>query len=342
MSEADRYACSFSMNEDDWFRKNQRMLLGIANTKFGRELLCIPQEYPQIILIKKNCVHCLISDDGTTSTVVADFRIGAKFANVIRYRWKQFNSYAKYFQLKGWQEIGKSPYILGDRVCALTLTAYPDPNIETSTVDGYSGHSERSDASWATARSASGSLSDDSSTSLLLTQLRQDGTYTDLFRGFALFDSSSLTSSATTSAATLSVYGLSKTNTWAISPDANVFSSNPASNTAIVNADKTTVGTTAYCNTSISYASFSTTGYNDWAFNATGLSAVSKTGVSKFSIYNKQYDADNSAPTISGGTSSCNLYGVSADTSGTSTDPKLVVTYTLSSARSNFLLLSIS
>lgn len=220
-----------------------------------------------------------------------------------------------------------------------TTTFFPDPSVEVTSVDGFSGHNARSDVSWATARSAAGNLSDDSSTTLTLTQMRQDGTYTDVIRGFALFDTSSITSAGTISSAVLSVYGSSKSNTWAISPDINVFSASPASNTAIANADKTTVGTTAYCDTAISYASFNTAGYNDFTFNATGIAAISKTGVSKFSIYNQQYDANNSAPTISGGTSSANIIAISADTAGTSTDPKLVVTYTVPSTSSPVIIL---
>lgn len=329
MSEADRYACSFSMNEDDWFRKNQRMLLGIANTKFGRELLCIPQEYPQIILIKKNCVHCLISDDGTTSTVVADFRIGAKFANVIRYRWKQFNSYAKYFQLKGWQEIGKSPYILGDRVCALTLTAYPDPNTETTTVDGYTYHSG---ASFAIVHgAATGTSADDSGTDLYVEC--QNGTF-QILRSYTLFDTSSLTSSASLSSATYSIKKTTRIGTTDYYTAVTTVST--GSNTSLTTSDYNISNFGSEVATRILFSAQSSGSYVD--FSITTLSSISKTSITKYGLITG-HDLDNTGPT--GGVSDYTQY-YSADTAATTSDPKLVVTYTLSSARSNFLLLSIS
>lgn len=124
------------LNENMWFKFNQKLLLGIANTKAGRDLLCIPQEYPQIVLIKKNCVHALVKNDGTTATLIADFRIGAKFANVIRYRWDAFNAMARYYVNADLFASPLTRYAMS--VHAATLTAYPDPNVETTTVDGVS------------------------------------------------------------------------------------------------------------------------------------------------------------------------------------------------------------
>lgn len=317
------------MNEDAWFKKNQRMLLGIANTKFGRDLLCIPQEYPQIVLIRKNCVHCLVSDDGITATLVADFRIGAKFANVIRCRWKGFNSYAKYFQLKGWQEIGKSPYILGDRVCALTLTAYPDPNAETTTVDGYNYHNG---ASFATVHgAATGTGADDSGTDLYVEC--QNGSF-QIFRSYTLFDTSSLTSSASISAATYSVKKVLRIGT--TDYYTALTSVSLASNTAVATSDFNISNFGAEVATRILFSAQTALSYVD--FSITTLSSISKTSITKYGLITG-HDLDNTGPT--GGVSDYTQYN-SADTTGTTSDPKLVVTYTLPSARSHFLLLGIS
>ena len=40
------------LNEDKWFFINQPLLLWLANTDYGRDLLCIPKQYNEIIDIK--------------------------------------------------------------------------------------------------------------------------------------------------------------------------------------------------------------------------------------------------------------------------------------------------
>ena len=52
------------MEENLWFEIHQPLLLAMANTNFGRDLLCIPKEYPKAVKMTKNSVHFLISDDG--------------------------------------------------------------------------------------------------------------------------------------------------------------------------------------------------------------------------------------------------------------------------------------
>jgi hypothetical protein len=71
----------------------------------------------------------------------------------------------------------------------------------------------------------------------------------------------------------------------------------------------------------------------DPALNAAGKSAISVTGISKFCIRG-QGDFDGAAPTGVGGKRAyCN--GYMAETSGTASDPKLVVTYSTSAATSH-------
>ena len=120
-----------------------------------------------------------------------------------------------------------------------------------------------------------------------------------------------------------------------------VYASTVTSNTALADADLTQVGSTVFTDAPIAYSSLSTSAYNTMALNASGLAAISLTGITKLASRNKNKDADNSAPAWAS-----NLFAYlvvdTADFSGTSSDPKLVVTYTAGAgARQNFLMLNI-
>jgi hypothetical protein len=130
----------------------------------------------------------------------------------------------------------------------------------------------------------------------------------------------------------LSIAGYTgKTNTFSgASPTFNIYSSNPASNTALANSDYENVGSTAFA-TAISYASWNESGggtYNDFTFNANGVAAIVD-GICKFSIREAAYDGTGSNPNaywVSNG--SMFVIGLYANETGTTVDPKLVITYT--------------
>lgn len=215
-----------------------------------------------------------------------------------------------------------------------TLTVYPDPSPEVTTVDGYVLDANRN-TTWATIISNPGTTSSDTVAGGAVIYIRSTTTtnqWHTVGRGIHLFDTSSLTSSANISTATMSIKGTLKSDGVGISPDINIYSSAPASNTALVAGDYDSLGSTAF-STAIGYSSYSTAAYNDFALNASGLSNISKTGVSKFGTRNANYDAAASAPTWNSGKTTF-MYGAYAEASGTTTDPKLVVNYTLGSPAS--------
>ena len=108
----------------------------------------------------------------------------------------------------------------------------------------------------------------------------------------------------------------------------NIYSATPASNTALVAADYSTGGTTAYA-TALTYASITTSAYNDFTLNATGLGAIDKTGITKFCGRNANYDVAGVAPANHDQNRTSRRVIVStADAAGTGQDPKLVVTHT--------------
>ena len=149
--------------------------------------------------------------------------------------------------------------------------------------------------------------------------------YQSLERAVMLFDTSAIPDSETITSATLSIYGYEKTNNLG-SLDIALDKSSPASNTALVGADYNIANWSGVRQANdITYANFTTGAYNDFVLNATGLGNIIKNGVSKFG-YRLANDIDNTAPNWVQEVDS-RMSAYSAETIGTSQDPKLVVVY---------------
>jgi hypothetical protein len=204
-------------------------------------------------------------------------------------------------------------------------TFYPDADPESSTVDGTIW---KTDSDWSTAHGASvgSNKSDSVASQIAATAGLTSGIYY-IYRAAYLFDTSGLPDGAVISAATLSIYGSSTygsgTHTY------NIYSSNPASNTALVSDDFDQFGTTAFCDSAIAHADWDTSDYNDFALNSSGIAAISKTGVSKFGMREAAHDVANSAPTAD-----AYIQGYYAE-QGEGYKPKLVVTYTTGEAKNS-------
>ena len=318
------------LDEDVWFECCEPLLLAMANTRFGRDLLCISQDYPKIVKMTKNSVHCLVEINGETATVLADFRVGAKWANVIRFRWPQFLSYARYFDFRFpipvQNKEGVSELTSAKMAMSLsTLTVYPDPNPETTTFDGWVIASGTNHTNVVDSSSGNEGQSDTDGTNYATNHASLPTYY--IFRSEFLFDTSTLTGSASISDAVLSLYAI-----YANDPNSNslrIVTSNPASNTGVTNTDYGNFGSTAQAN-DITFATIggATETYHDFTFDSTGKGNVSKTGISKFGMRCTR-DIGYQAPPNN---SNDGLGMYSADTTGTSKDPKLVITYTIASS----------
>jgi hypothetical protein len=321
-------------NEDAWFKDNQALLLQAANTDYGRELLHLPdrQSFPVIDQFSKRHIRGRVGDHA----YISEFHSGAKWGNVIRYLFKEWTEYANFllakdFRMQNALEAVAIWYGGKFRLApsgATVTTVYPDAHVESSTVDGRVRRSSVSET-WATIRAAAGNASGDSGTDGGGAQIQSAAT-TDrwqfLERFICLFDTSPIADAHAISGATLSTYGRVKENSIGNAINMNVYLSSPASDTALIDADFTTLGTTAQA-TAISYASYNTGAYNAFTLNATGLGNISKTGISKFGFRNETYDAGGSTATWASGAAYDALVGYEADYTGTSRDPKLVVTH---------------
>ncbi len=217
-----------------------------------------------------------------------------------------------------------------------SATFYPDAHPETTSVDGYVGstaYASEAGVDWATLRAdAGGQAGDTQALYGTITDFLSDITphtnkWRYLYRCIILFDTSGLPDSATISAATLSLYGHTKTDPTSNTPDVNIYSSAPASDTALVNGDFDSLGDAPLCGTPITYGNWNILGYNDFIFNAAGLATISKTGVSKFGTRGgTKYDITGASAPTWGSYVRTYIYGYMAE-QGNGYKPKLVVTY---------------
>lgn len=327
-----------------WFQKHQKILLWLLNAPVIKiwfrwvlrirrfdckldEKICEiqPNNYKVDLGLKWT------KQEGIKHWYRADFRTNEKYARRLYFAFKPL-----WYILHIWDLFAdkKTPQL---SFGFSTLTAYPVPG---TTVDGYV-RKQTGQSTWATIHDATdGNAVDYSSTLEDFAAIRCDAVdplsnrWFLLKRYFCLFDTSSLTSGATISQAVLSLYGQSTNNTGSMSPTLNIYTSSPASNTVLANADYDQLGTTAQCDSAIAIGSFSTSGYNNFTLNATGRGNVSKTGISKFGAREAAYDATNTEPTWTS-TGYIQFTGYYASNDGTTNDPKLVVTYSVASGPTN-------
>ncbi len=208
------------------------------------------------------------------------------------------------------------------RAYASTGIFYPDPDTETSSVDGWAYKYDSTD--WSGTRGAgSGTTANDSSTTntvLTLHGTPAGSTRKGIQRSFLLFNTASIPDTAVIATTTLSIYIL--TTAGASNKTVYVVSSAPASTTAVTVNDYGSIGDTSF---GTSDGSYSNGTYESITLNATGKAAVSKTGVSQFAL-RTHLDFDNS--NVSNGTEFSVDFSAS-ETSGTGQDPYLSVIYSI-------------
>jgi hypothetical protein len=223
----------------------------------------------------------------------------------------------------------------GKPVFSAVSTFYPNPSVESTSVDGYidapsfCGDGTDTQSAWSTycVNAATGNSAIDNGTpdQVNSTQFNFYGDFFYISRSFLLFDTSALPDNATINSATFAVYVTATTNSDNDGDDTlNLVTTTPASNTALSTADYDQVGSVNQA-TPLDITSLSTNAYNTFTLNGTGLGNISKTSITKFGL-REGHDFINSK--IATGMS--NYVGFSsADQTGTSQDPKLEVTYTV-------------
>jgi hypothetical protein len=322
-------------NQGSWFHVYQELLVRLANTDYGRDLLCIDKHPYPVISMRKNMVQF---DMGTGCTL-SDVRIGAKWGNVIRYRWSAVKKALDQMNLE--ILLALPQYVIHEgrgiplmRGAATTTTAYPDPDTESTSVDGYVQRTNVNET-WATIRAGAGNHASDTAGDSEIIAFYSSTTTNQWYRikrSILLFDTSGITDADPLISAVLSIKEVASTGNDNFSPQVKpniaAYSSTPASNTALEAADYGRTGTTILSNI-ITWDDFKASGtgtFNDFTLNATGEDAVDFEGISKFSLKNQNYDVANSAPNW-GSDKYTTLYAGYADVAGTSNDPKLTVVH---------------
>ena len=317
----------------DWFLRHQRKLLFLLNNPFTRDWFRWKMRIDggrssvqgrDILAVEPNGIMWLddITSDGKVN-LSSEFRCRPKLSNRL---FHEFNPL--------WKTMHKLDELFLDKYAPElsfgfnTLTAYPDAHTESTTVDGNITSGDGSAQTWTTLRNGYALSATPSVASDYIADINSKSNVGDwryMIKGFFLFLTSGLTSDATISNAVFSVncdYTVDNIN----SQYTHVVSSSPASNTDLATGDWGNVGSTSFA--SISTGSFSTSGYNDFTLDGNGKNNVSKTGISKFGTRIKS-EIDNSEPANSGSYHMAGARCYFADQTGTSQDPKLVITYTL-------------
>lgn len=214
-----------------------------------------------------------------------------------------------------------------------TLTAYPDANPETTSVDGRVARTGVSEA-WSTIRSGAGTDADDSTDGTGGVGIRMYSSATEggagklqqIYRMITLFDTSALTEGATGVSGTFSMYGNSR-NISLVNFNTAVVLTAPASNTGLSSSDYNIANwtMTKQSDTNTAANSLSVVGYNDYALNSTGNGNISLTGITKLG-YVSENDQANTNPNYNSN-SQDDRVGFYLSDNG-SNKPKLTITYT--------------
>ena len=316
------------VNENKWFGMMQPQLLALANTDYGKDLLCIPKEFQNapvknIFKISKNGIFFNPRIKDGMLEKDWDFRIGAKWANVIRSRWEEIQGALL------WQEANKL-ILPSVRQRVLLNNAFGGPYYPAAgAVNPCDGYVDRgvAGASFSSVREGAGTTNGETDATLNVPRIRATTTtdqYDLISRLVVQIASSGIPDTDVISAATLSVLGAGSSN--AMSQSVTVVLCNPVDPANLANGDYDIASWTMTQQNSsdIAISAWSASAYNDFALNATGISNISKTGTSKFGLVLSS-DRTGTDPTWASGADAyvtCSM----ADTAGTTSDPKLTGT----------------
>lgn len=324
---------------EKWFEKHQQKLLWLLNTPIVRlwfRWIMRIRKYDCATIINRitpNSISYNVKVINDKLEITTDFRTHDKYSKRLYFAFKPL-----------WYLLHIIDWSLFDRYESLTklnfgfstLTVYPASGAN-SPVDGWVS-TEGSGVTFANLISKAGTSAGPNASPAYFIYAgvngNTNGSWWQMYRSIFCFDTSALTSGATISAAVLSLASYSTAPkyddfTTPADPNIDIYLSTPANTNNLVAGDYGQIGSTSQTGSPITYTNWTTNGsYNDFTFNATGIGNISKTGISKFGARNANHDVAASSPTWSA-FSSYYLQGYFAEAAGTTSDPKLVVTYSV-------------
>lgn len=321
--------------DKDWFNKYQSIFLWLLNNKFTRRwfrwVLRIRQHDAgynrEIVSLQPNHYTAIYND----TQLISDFRTHDKYAKRLYYAF-----YPIWLAMHIWDLVADT-LVPSLSFGFATLTSFPDAGDPGSTsVDGQVRRVAVNEA-WATLIAGAGTQAFSTSNPAPAFNITS-GTisWNQVTRTIYLFNTASLGADISIVTATLSLFGSSKSDGLVVTPNCDIYTSTPASNTTLAASDYGNIGSTSQTGAPVAYASLSITAYVDFPFNLTGVGNISKTSISKFAARNAGYDVAAVTPTFSASVfSEWNVRH--ADAAGTTNDPKLVVIYGTNALRFNTL-----
>ena len=311
--------------DKQFFEKNQKRLLKIANSKWLRWILGLnrlPKRIKELKIdkITPNSVH---------SQNTGYFFTRPRFAEALAYNLSPFCYFQELRSPKfSWRfsPAGLAYVLLFGLLgkfaglplafMATTTNYYPVVG------DAAPGRWDLGNV-WATEHDAAtaGQLDAGANPYLLVRYFNSGGglKYT-ISRNFSNYDTSGISDTATVTGVTSYVYwnGANADD----SRSYNVYGSTAQDTIAVEDWDLG--GTTAYSDTAVTQASYVSAGYKSWVWNATGIAAVSLTGITKICYRDVTKDVANVAPVSE---NNCFITFYTSAQTGTAEDPYLSVTY---------------
>lgn len=336
---------------NQWFSNHQKKLLWLLNAPiikiWFRYVLrirrCDCSLKERIVQIQPNNYKVSLGlkwakGKGIQEKIRADFRTHDKYSKRLYFAFKPL---WYLFHIIDWVAFDRYEQLTKLSFGFSTLTQYPGTTSANDPVDGYVKNGGGNNT-WSNMRSGAGTASGYTDSQQYFfywyTNTSAPESYNNLTRSIFCFDTSSLTSGATISGATFSLDGRSKTDNASISPNADIYGATPAATNALANADYGQTGGTSFTGSPVAYSSLTANGtYTTFTFNSTGIAGISKTGISSFSCRNANFDGSGTAPGGSGAEEF--WFGDFANQTGTTYDPKIVITYTIVLTSGNMILM---
>ncbi len=320
-----------------WFNTHQSKLLWLLNSKLTRRwfrwVMCI--DNPAFInRIEPNAYWFNAKHVNSDQIqVTADFRTNDKYARRLYYGFRPF------WHLLHILDKPIDLFVPSLSFGFATLTAFSGSTGLNNPMDGTASRGSVNET-FGTIQSSAGNTSNaglpGAELVLHLVCSTTSNQFSELIRHFHCYDTSSLTSSASISAAVVSLNGKGAGfNGGGTAPNINIASSTPTNSGTgtVTNGDYSNCGSTSFSSLALtSWVGANT--YNDFTLDSNGIANISLTGISKFST-RLSWDLNNSFTGTWASTRAWEATIWSAKETGTTLDPKLVVTYTLSTATAN-------
>lgn len=319
----------FQAFDKKWFEKNQIVLVWLCNhfilKYWFRWILRINKDVQWdefIVSLEPNNYKVFVNIDGDKIKLKADFRAHNKFSKRIYCAFKYM-----WWVAHCWDWLVADRFVPEWSFGLLTLTVRPNYDGEpgATSCDGYVARLGV-DETFADIIANAGTHAATTGQTLY-TYLKCSTTidqFTSCFRNNILFDTSSLGATATLLAAKIQLRTTS-TETTIGEMGITIVESTSASNTVLVAADYSRIGSTAFC--SKVYADISSLEFHDYVLNSNGVNNVNKIGISKYCLISTwDFNATFDGSWISEGISRIDVY--SSDVTGEINDPRLVITYT--------------